>query len=544
MKKGIPASKGYAVGFAFLIGSDEAAGIIEKDIAADTGIDIAKEKEKLEIAIDTSRQQLLKLMEKAEADIGEEAKDIFKSHLMFLKDPEFIGAAMAGIEANQVSAARSVNDVLDSYVELFSHIDDEYLCERVADLKDVGARLLKNLNGRPDCNFDCIPENAVIIAYNLSPSDTAQIDKGKAAAFLTDVGGCNSHSAIMARMLGIPAVVGLNDITACVKAGDRIIVDGVEGIVIINPDEEAVALYENRKKEYDLEKNSLKRLVNMETVTKSGKHIIVAGNIGSPEDVQSLIDNGAHGVGLFRTEFLYMDRDSLPTEDEQFEAYKYVAERMAGKPVIIRTLDIGGDKTLPYLPLPKEMNPFLGLRAIRLCLKKTEMFKDQLRAILRASSYGNIKIMFPMISSLDEFLEARQILKNCMIELENEGRAFNNKIETGIMVEIPSAAIIADELAKHADFFSIGTNDLVQYTLAVDRVNENVSYLYNSMHPAVLRLIKMTIEAAHKEGKWCGMCGEMAGDINATKTLLEFGLDEFSMSASSILQIKKLILDN
>jgi phosphotransferase system enzyme I (PtsI) len=361
-------------------------------------------------------------------------------------------------------------------------------------------------------------------------------------AFLTDAGGKTSHSAIMARTLEIPAVVGLSDITSSVKNGDLVIVDGFEGLVVINPDEDLIHVYEEKNNKFIMEKKRLKELAGVKTVTKSGKHIIVAGNIGSPKDVDKVLENGGEGVGLYRTEFLYMDRANLPSENEQFESYKYVAEKMGDKPVVIRTLDIGGDKKLSYMPLAEEENPFLGYRAIRLCLGNKDLFKTQLRAILRASSFGNIQIMFPMISSVNEFLEAKGLLQDCMAELTSENKSYNKNIQTGIMVEIPSAAVMADEFAKHVDFFSIGTNDLTQYTLAVDRMNEKVSYLYNSMHPAVMRLIKMTIDAAHREGKWCGMCGELAGDEDAITVLLEYGLDEFSMSASSILRAKEIII--
>ena len=348
----------------------------------------------------------------------------------------------------------------------------------------------------------------------------------------------------MARTLEIPAVVGMNDITSKVKNGDTVIVDGCEGIVVINPDEKTLASYTKKKCSYEKERELLKKLVNIETVTKDGKRIEVSGNIGKPEDVIKVLENGADGIGLFRSEFLYMDRDTIPTEDEQFEAYKYVTQKMGERPVVIRTLDIGGDKKLTYLPMDEEMNPFLGFRAIRLCLGRIDIFKVQLRALLRASAYGNLKIMFPMISSLEEFLKSKEILKECMQELKLEGKSFNEKLETGIMVEIPAAAVCADNLAKYVDFFSIGTNDLIQYTIAADRMNEKVAYLYNPLHPAVLKLIKMTIEAAHAEGKWCGMCGEMAGDENAIPILLKYGLDEFSMSSSSILNAKKLIINN
>lgn len=537
MKKGIAASKGYAIGKAFLVEKDEIV------IAEKTGINITEERTRLEAAIEVTRRQLLHLKDKTSADIGEKEAAVFESHLTMLDDPEFTGAALSGIEADNVCAESAVKKIVDMYLSIFADMEDEYMKERASDIKDVGERIIRNLLGKSSNGLSELPENTVVVAHDLTPSDTAQLDRSKVIAFLTNTGGRTSHSAIMARTLEIPAVVGLENITTIVKTGDVVIVDGVEGTVIVNPDNETLELYRNKKSELDIEKNKLKELVHTKTITKQGKSVIVAGNIGSPDDVHKVIENGGEGVGLFRTEFLYMDRTEFPSEEEQFNSYKYVAEKLEGKPVVIRTLDIGGDKKLSYLPLPEEMNPFLGYRAIRLCLDRQDIFRTQLRAILRASAYGNIQIMFPMISSLEEFFKAKEILTSCKEELKAEGKAYNDKIETGIMIEIPSAAIMADEFAKHVDFFSIGTNDLIQYTLAADRMNENISYLYNPMHPAVLRLIKMTIEAAHKEGKWCGMCGEMAGDEEAIPTLLEYGLDEFSMSASSMLRAKQIIIN-
>jgi phosphotransferase system enzyme I (PtsI) len=538
MKKGIAASKGYAIGHVFVKTTDEVK-ITETKID-----DIDAEKERLKAAVEASREQLTAIKEKAEKEIGADKAAVFESHIMLLDDPEFTGAMETGVETNSINAEKAVSDVIDMYSAIFESMEDEYMKERGADVKDVGKRVIANLCGNADGGMGNLEENTVVVAHDLTPSDTAQLDKSKVIGFLTNIGGRTSHSAIMARTLEIPAVVGLNDITENVKNGDLIIVDGTEGFAIINPDEATVKEYTEKKKKYEEEKEELKKLIDLETVTKAGKRVEVCGNIGKAKDVEAVLANGGDGVGLFRTEFLYMDRDVMPTEDEQFEAYKHVTETMGKRPVVIRTLDIGGDKKLPYLPLPEEMNPFLGFRAIRLCLGKKDIFKVQLRALLRASAFGNLKIMFPMISSLQEFLAAKELLKECMEELKAEGKAYNESVDTGIMVEIPAAAVMADELAKHVDFFSIGTNDLIQYTIAADRMNENVSYLYDPMHPAVLRLIKMTIEAAHKEGKWCGMCGEMAGDEKAIPTLVEYGLDEFSMSASSILNAKKYIMNN
>ena len=538
MKKGIAASKGYAIGQA-IIKENREVSIVERRIE-----NVQAEKERLDKAINKSRNQLVKIKEKAEKELGSDKAAVFESHIMLLDDPEFTGAVAMNIESNKVNAEKALSDVIEMYMGIFASMEDEYMRERAADVKDVGNRILANLAGNGADDLENLNENTIIVAHDLTPSDTAQLDRSKVVGFITNIGGRTSHSAIMARTLEIPAVVGLKDITENVKNGDTVIVDGEEGIVLINPDEATIAKYKEKKAAYEKEREELKKLINVKTVTKSGKHVEVAGNIGKPEDIHQVLENGGDGVGLFRTEFLYMDRDEMPSEEEQFEAYKYVAEKAEGRPIVIRTLDIGGDKKLPYLPLPEEMNPFLGYRAIRLCLDRKEIFKIQLRALLRASAFGNIKIMFPMISSLEEFLAAKDVLKECMNELRSEGKDFNENLEVGMMVEIPAAAVCADELAKHVDFFSIGTNDLIQYTLAADRMNEKVSYLYNPHHPAVLRLIKMTIDAAHKEGKWCGMCGEAAGDESMIPILVEYGLDEFSMSATSILKAKQIIMNN
>ncbi len=538
MKKGIAASKGYAIG-QVVIKEESEVTVVETKIT-----DLEAEKGRLKKAIEASREQLSKIKEKAEIELGPEKAAVFDSHMMLLDDPEFTGAVEMNIESSMVNAEKALNDVIEMYMGIFGAMEDEYMKERAADVKDVGKRILANLAGKAGSGLENLDENTIVVAHDLTPSDTAQLDKNKVIGFLTNIGGRTSHSAIMARTLEIPAVVGLMDITESVKDGDTVILDGEEGLAIINPDEVTIAQYEEKKAAYEKEKEELKKLIQVETHTKAGKRVEVCGNIGKAEDIHQVLENGGDGVGLFRTEFLYMDRNDMPTEDEQFEAYKYVAQKAAGKPIVIRTLDIGGDKKLPYLPLPEEMNPFLGYRAIRLCLDRKDIFKIQLRALLRASAYGNIKIMFPMIASLEEFLAAKEVLSECMEELRSEGKEFNADLEVGMMVEIPAAAVCADELAKHVDFFSIGTNDLIQYTLAADRMNEKISYLYNPQHPAVLRLIKMTIDAAHKEGKWCGMCGEAAGDESMIPILVEYGLDEFSMSATSMLRAKQIIMNN
>ena len=537
MKKGIAASKGYAIGTVFLQEHEEIV-ITDQKVT-----DVAAEKEALQKSLDASRAQLEKIKEKAATEMGEEKAAVFEAHITLLDDPEFTGAMAMEIESNSINAMKAVDNVTNMFVSIFESMEDAYMRERAADIKDVSKRIIANLAGKSADAFAITEANTVVVAHDLTPSDTAQLDRSKVVGFITNIGGRTSHAAIMARTLEIPAVLGLGDITSVVKTGDKIIVDGITGDVIINPSEDVIAEYEAKKEKFKEEQEELKKLIDVKTTTKSGKRVEVCGNIGQPEDVLGVIANGGDGVGLFRTEFLYMDRDNAPTEEEQYESYKFVLEKMEGKQVVIRTLDIGGDKTLPYLPLPEEMNPFLGYRAIRLCLDRKEIFKVQLRALLRASVYGNLCVMFPMISGLEEFQNAKAVVEECKAELRAEGKEYSDSIQWGIMVEIPAAAVYADELAKHVDFFSIGTNDLIQYTLAADRMSEKVSYLYNPMHPAVLRLIKMTIDGAHKHGKWVGMCGEMAGDEAAIPTLVEYGLDEFSMSATSILNAKKIILD-
>ena len=536
-KKGIAASKGYAIGKVFIKAHEE---IVITDAKVN---DIEAEKAKLDSALKASHTQLEAVKAKAEESMGADKAAVFEAHITLLDDPEFTGAMALEIENNSINAMKAVENVTNTFVMIFESMEDAYMRERAADIKDVSKRIISNLAGRGGDDFAITEENTVVVAHDLTPSDTAQLDRTKVSGFITNIGGRTSHAAIMARTLEIPAVLGLGDITECVKNGDKIIVDGLTGDVIINPSEEVIAEYEAKKAKIQAEQEELKNLIEVKTVTKAGKRVEVCGNIGKASDVDQVIANGGDGVGLFRTEFLYMDRDQAPTEEEQYEAYKHVLEKISG-PVVIRTLDIGGDKTLPYLPLPQEMNPFLGYRAIRLCLDRKEIFKVQLRALLRASVYGDLRVMFPMISGIQEFEQAKAVVEECKAELTAEGKKFSDTIQWGIMVEIPAAAVMADELAKHVDFFSIGTNDLIQYTLAADRMSEKVSYLYNPMHPAVLRLIKMTIDGAHSQGKWCGMCGEMAGDETAIPTLVEYGLDEFSMSATSILNAKKLIMEN
>lgn len=536
MIKGISASKGYAIGKVFI------KKHIEININNLKIENIDEEINKLDRALNSTRNQLETLRKKIEEEVGKEESLVFESHQMILDDPEFIDKAKEMIKNNSVSADYAIDTVKKELVVIMESINDEYMRERAADIKDVSDRIVRNILGIED-EVNITEYNTVVVAHDLTPSDTAQLDKNKVCAFLTNIGGKTSHSAIMARTMEIPAIVGMNNITEVVKNGDTILVNGVEGYVIINPKDSEIKEFENYIRSYNEEKEKLKALKDVKIYDKNNRQIEICGNIGSTKDVDQVLENGGDGIGLFRTEFLYMDRSNMPSEEEQFNSYKVVLEKMNGKPVVIRTLDIGGDKKLDYLDLGEEMNPFLGYRAIRLCLDRVDIFKMQLRALLRASIYGNLKIMFPMISSIEEFRQAKKILEECKQELISEGVVVSDSIEVGIMVEIPSAAVSAREFAKEVDFFSIGTNDLIQYTLACDRMNEKVSYLYNPMHPSVLSLIKMTIDGAHAEGKWVGMCGEMAGDEEAIPTLLEYGLDEFSMSATSILSAKKQILD-
>lgn len=535
MLKGIAASSGVAIGKALVIAENEIE--VERRIVEDKEDEVSK----LQNAVETAKVQLEKIKEVAKEKLGEDKAQVFEAHLMMLEDPELIGAVESQITTEGVCAEYALKVTVDMFVSMFEAMDNEYMRERAADIRDVGKRILNILMGVEAASIAEIDRECIIVIYDLTPSDTAQMDKEKVLGFATDIGGRTSHSAIMARSLEIPAVVGLSNITTTVKSGDMLILDGEEGIVIVNPDEETIAKYREKQAKIAEYKKELATLKDAESITIDGRKVELAANIGTPSNVEGALKNGAEGVGLFRTEFLYMDKESLPTEDEQFEAYKAVLEGMGGRPVVIRTLDIGGDKKLPYLKIDEEMNPFLGYRAIRLCLDRKDIFKTQLRALFRASVYGNLKIMFPMISGVAELRQAKAVVEEVKAELRNEGIAISDNVEIGIMIEIPSAAVISDLLAKEVDFFSIGTNDLIQYTCAVDRMNEKISYLYDPFHPAVLRLIKTVIDNAHKEGKWVGMCGEMAGDARITPVLLGFGLDEFSMSASSILNARKLI---
>ncbi|KZZ85235.1 MULTISPECIES: phosphoenolpyruvate--protein phosphotransferase [Bacillaceae] len=535
--KGIGASAGIAIAKAYRLEEPELT--VSKTTVADQDAEIRR----FEEAIQKSKSELEKIKDHAFKELGKDKAEIFAAHLLVLSDPELLNPVKDKISSDASNAEFAMKETADMFVSMFESMDNEYMKERAADIRDVTKRVIAHLIGVELPNPSLISEEVVIIAEDLTPSDTAQLNRQYVLGFTTDIGGRTSHSAIMARSMEIPAVVGTKEATAKIQNGTMVIVDGLSGDVIIDPSAETIAAYEEKKQQHEAQKAEWAKLVNEPTVSKDGQHVELAANIGTPKDVKGVIENGGEAVGLYRTEFLYMGRDQLPTEDEQFEAYKAVLTNMEGKPVVVRTLDIGGDKELPYLHLPKEMNPFLGFRAIRLCLEEQDIFRTQLRALLRASVYGNLRIMFPMIATLDEFRQAKAVLLEEKAALQSKGTVVSENIEIGIMVEIPSTAVMADVFAKEVDFFSIGTNDLVQYTMAADRMNERVSYLYQPYNPAILRLITLVIEAAHKEGKWVGMCGEMAGDPIAIPILLGLGLDEFSMSATSILPARTQILN-
>lgn len=533
--KGIAASNGIAIAKAFKLIEPELT--VVKSTIADVEAEINLYKE----ALVKTTEELQKIKVKAAQNLSEEEAAVFDAHINMANDPELLSQTTDKIKAESVNASYAFDEVSTMFITMFESMDNEYFRERAADIKDIKKRILAHLLGVKVNDPSTIDEQVVIIAEDLTPSDTAQLDRNFVKGFATNIGGRTSHSAIMARSLEIPAVVGTKTILEDVKDGDMIILDGLEGNVIINPSADQVSHYEEVAKAYEAQKAEWAKLKNEKTVSKDGQHVELAANIGTPNDVEGVLGNGGEAVGLYRTEFLYMGRDNFPTEEEQFQAYKAVLEAMGDKPVVVRTLDIGGDKELPYLHLPKEMNPFLGYRAVRLCLDDTDLFRTQLRALLRASAYGKLRIMFPMIATLNEFRAAKALLLEEKAKLVSEGVTVSDEIEVGMMVEIPSAAVLADQFAKEVDFFSIGTNDLIQYTMAADRMNEKVSYLYQPYNPSILRLVKMVIDAAHKEGKWTGMCGEMAGDQTAIPLLLGLGLDEFSMSATSILPARSLI---
>ena len=538
MLKGIAASDGVAVAKAYLL--------IQPDLSFETVSveDTSAEEARLDAALEASQNELSLIRENAVASLGEEAAQVFDAHMMVLADPEMVGQIKETIRTKKINAEAGLKEVTDMFIAIFEGMEDNpYMQERAADIRDVTKRVLASLLGKKLPNPATIDEESIVVAHDLTPSDTAQLNKKYVKAFVTNIGGRTSHSAIMARTLEIAAVLGTNNITDLVQDGDVLAVSGITGEVVINPTEEQIAAFKAAGEAYAKQKAEWALLKDAQTVTADGKHFELAANIGTPKDVEGVNANGAEAVGLYRTEFLYMDSQDFPTEDDQYEAYKAVLEGMNGKPVVVRTMDIGGDKELPYFDLPKEMNPFLGYRALRISISETgnQMFRTQLRALLRASVHGKLRIMFPMVALLKEFRTAKGILEEEKAKLLAEGVAVADDIQVGIMIEIPAAAMLADQFAKEVDFFSIGTNDLIQYTMAADRMNEQVSYLYQPYNPSILRLINNVIKAAHAEGKWAGMCGEMAGDQTAVPLLVGMGLDEFSMSATSVLRTRSLM---
>ncbi|WP_048750186.1 phosphoenolpyruvate-protein phosphotransferase PtsI [Aggregatibacter segnis] len=537
MISGIPASPGIVFGKALVLKEEKIVLDTQKIKESQIDAEIARFYEGRSAAV----EQLNSIKDRAYASLGEEKAAIFEGHLMILEDEELEEEILDYLRSNKVNAAVAANVIIDQQVAMLSEIDDEYLKERAGDIRDIGNRLIKNILGMHIVDLGEINEEAILVAYDLTPSETAQLNLDKVLGFVTDIGGRTSHTSIMARSLELPAIVGTNNVTELVNTGDFLILDALNNTVYVNPSQDEIQRLKTLQAKLAEEKAELAKLKDLPALTLDGHRVDVVANIGTIRDVEGAERNGAEGVGLYRTEFLFMDRDQLPTEEEQFIAYKEVVEAMNGNLVILRTMDIGGDKELPYLNLPKEMNPFLGWRAIRIALDRREILNAQLRAVLRASAYGRLAVMFPMIISVEEIRELKSVIEELKVELRNEGKDFDENIQIGVMVETPSAAVNAKFLAKEVDFFSIGTNDLTQYTLAVDRGNELISHLYNPMSPSVLSLIKQVIDASHAEGKWTGMCGELAGDENATILLLGMGLDEFSMSAISVPRIKKLI---
>ena len=537
MISGIPASPGIVFGKALVLKEEKIVLDMQKIKDSQVDEEIARFYAGREAAV----EQLNSIKERAYQSLGEEKAAIFEGHLMILEDEELEEEIIDYLRSNHVNAAVAANVVIDQQVAILSEIDDEYLKERAGDIRDIGNRLIKNILGMHIVDLGEINEEAILVAYDLTPSETAQLNLDKVLGFVTDIGGRTSHTSIMARSLELPAIVGTNNVTELVNTGDFLILDALNNVVYVNPSQEDIQRLKALQAKLADEKAELAKLKDLPALTLDGHRVDVVANIGTIRDIEGAERNGAEGVGLYRTEFLFMDRDQLPTEEEQFIAYKDVVEAMNGNLVILRTMDIGGDKELPYLDLPKEMNPFLGWRAIRIALDRREILNAQLRAVLRASAYGELAVMFPMIISVEEIRELKSVIEELKVELRNEGKVFDENIQIGVMVETPSAAVDAKFLAKEVDFFSIGTNDLTQYTLAVDRGNELISHLYNPMSPSVLSLIKQVIDASHAEGKWTGMCGELAGDEHATVLLLGMGLDEFSMSAISVPRIKKLI---
>ena len=537
MYKGIAGSEGIGIGTVVLIEEHEIN--IETKRVEETGAEI----ERLQNAIEKFVADTNVMAEKMDITVGKKDADILRGHIQMLQDPMIEEQISALIISEKITAEMAVEQVLEQTAEMFSQIPDELLQQRATDFRDIKTRMLKILLGIEDVDISQVPAGTVIVARDLTPSMTAGINPENIEGILTEVGGRTSHSAILARAMEVPAVLSIENICSIAKNGDKVVLDGTSGEAILNPDDETVEKFKKMYSDYQNEKALLKEYAGKPSQTKDGVKVELVCNIGKPADANKAVECDGEGIGLFRTEFLFMDRDSMPTEEEQFEAYKEVAEKMKGKPVIIRTLDIGGDKDVPYLGLEHEDNPFLGFRAIRYCLQRKDIYEIQLKALLRASAFGKIKIMVPLVTGVDELRQVKAMIKEIMAELDKEGVAYNKNIEVGVMMETPAACMVADVLAKEAAFFSIGSNDLTGYTMAVDRGNAKVAYLYSTYNPAVLRAIKRIIECGKKEGIMVGMCGEAAADSKLIPLLLAFGLDEFSVSATSVLKTRKTISD-